>query len=149
MPGWPQRLQPLVPSSWAHHISATPSAHLSASDTTMRVRLHLNGLAEPVFVLRVPDSWADLVSAARARLQVSSPASCSRPTTRIFMSSDGAEVVDLADLQEGDVIAVDFDGGAYRKPAANEEGGRIRQQLLALSVRESSAPLWSKLEPPL
>jgi hypothetical protein len=74
-----------------------------------RVRLHPNGRSEPKFIVTVPASWEELIVTARHRFNVTD-ASTARPLARLFVSADGAEVGSLEDMQEGDVIAVSFDG---------------------------------------
>ena len=89
----------------------------------MRVRVHLNGQSSNVFALKVPETWDEFVNAARQRLlQQQGRGSASRPHVRLFLSGDGAEVGSLEDLQEGDVIAIEFEGADWMNCQAVEIG---------------------------
>ena len=82
----------------------------------MRIKVHLNGHHASLFVLKVPPTWGELETAMRQRLNVAgSSAAFSRPLTRLFLSADGAEIASLEDLQEGDVVAVSFDGQPFQR----------------------------------
>ena len=76
----------------------------------VRIRVHANGHPSPTYLLKIPGSWAELVAAASERV---GGASSSLMTTRLFLSTDGAEIGSLEDLEEGDVVSVALDGGAH------------------------------------
>ena len=79
----------------------------------MRIRLHLNGEPQPLYAVKVPPTWHELVAVARARLGAQGHDESSRPLTRLFLP-DGAEVGSLDDLEEGDLVCVALDGADYR-----------------------------------
>ncbi len=74
----------------------------------VRIRVHANGQNTPTYLLKVPGSWMDLVAAASERV-----GGAALGSTRLFLSADGAEIGSLEDLEEGDVVSVAIDGGAY------------------------------------
>ena len=81
----------------------------------VRIRVHANGHPTPTFLLKLPGSWAELVAAASERV---GGASSSLTATRLFLSTDGAEIGSLEDLEEGDVVSVALDGEAHCRAEA-------------------------------
>ena len=84
----------------------------------VHVFVHANGALAPTSVLKLSSksTWREFIAAAAERLGFGDNylLNVARPTARIFLSADGAEVKCLDDLEDGDTLSVSLDGSSWR-----------------------------------
>lgn len=84
----------------------------------VQVFVHANGALAPTSVLKLSSksTWREFIAAAAERLGFGDNylLNVARPTARIFLSADGAEVKCLDDLEDGDTLSVSLDGSSWR-----------------------------------
>ena len=83
----------------------------------MRLTVHANGALAPTSVLKLSSksTWREFIAAAAERLGGGDDdlLHVARPSARIFLSADGAEVMCLDDLEDGDTLSVSLDGSSW------------------------------------
>ena len=97
----------------------------------MRVRIKPVGAPGPIVVAKLSDDtpWAEFRLATRQRLGIVDDRD---GEVRVFLEPDGAEVKQLQDVEEGDLLSVTFDGSGWRPPArdaAQDEGSSAADAL--------------------
>lgn len=116
----------------------------------MRVRIKPVGAPGPIVVAKLSDDtpWAEFRLATRQRLGIVDDRD---GEVRVFLEPDGAEVKQLQDVEEGDLLSVTFDGSGWRplaRDAAQDEGSSAADALHNPPPTRHPPPRHPPLPPP-